>query len=354
MSRDFVYFQSTNPRSVMTKLLAVLVTMLCNTSMNAQQPIELLETTVKVNALGGEELFYYGFSEGDEIIFSMIETNGKDLKDVEIIEWPSSMKFSERKVARVEKTIRVNRTGIYKFRLHNTAFIGRNCKVTIKRIPSGDATRNFNSTVYWKTIYDTTYYTVEENYLGKTDTTATTFFSRVVKIPAPVMGNPSRQLLELPLPNNTRAWAVYLGTGEEGREAYYEGRERFLNSASCSDSSFPGYGAMAAVALDRKNVFPAVNAKQRINYWFIADRKNADLFQQGGSFSQFKEGRTAGEAIAMNKNLAGTAYIGLANPAEPETEVTVKAVAVIISEQYKTRTVQKMRINKTEEPYLKN
>jgi hypothetical protein len=61
----------------------------------------------------------------------------------------------------------------------------------------------------------------------------------------------------------------------------------------------------------------------------------------------------AGEAWAMN-NLNSKTYIGVANEMEAETEVIVKAVAVISTDQYNTRTVQKMRINKREEPFLKN
>jgi hypothetical protein len=320
----------------------------------AQAPLDVTETTVKVSALGGEQVLYYGFAEGDDIIFTMIETNGKDLKDVEVIEWPASMKFSERKVARVEKTIHVNRTGIYKFRLHNSSIAGRTCRVKIQRVPSGDATKNFNTTVYWKTLYDTSHYTEEEKYLVRTDTSAMTFFSRVIKMPPPSLGASAKQLLEFQLPANTKAWALYIGTGDEGKETYYEGRERFLLSASCKDSNFTGYGAMAALALGEKNAFTTSRAKQRISYWFIADQKNGELFQQGKPFSQYKDGRVAGEAWAMNNNLNSKTYIGIANEMETETEVIVKAVAVISTDQYKTRTVQKMRINKREEPFLKN
>ena len=129
---------------------------------HSQTTIDVVESTLKIGALG-EEVFYYGFAEGDKIIFNFEELKGKELKEIEIIELPSSSKFMDYKSVSIKnKELTVQKTGIYKFRFSNSAVAGRICKYKIQRIPASEVTANFNTSVYWKTNYDTTYYTVEE------------------------------------------------------------------------------------------------------------------------------------------------------------------------------------------------
>ena len=129
--------------------------------------IDVAENTLKVGALG-EEIFYYGFAEGDQLIFNFEEINGKELKELEIIELPGSSKFMDYKTKKIEnKTINITETGVYKFRFANSAIGGRICKCKIQRVPASETTKKFNSSVYWKTVHDTTYTTEQEKYLVK-------------------------------------------------------------------------------------------------------------------------------------------------------------------------------------------
>jgi hypothetical protein len=45
------------------------------------QPIDVAESTLKISAFV-EEVFYYGFAEGDQLIFNFEEVKGKELKEV--------------------------------------------------------------------------------------------------------------------------------------------------------------------------------------------------------------------------------------------------------------------------------
>ena len=88
-----------------------------------QKPVDVAESSVKVG-IKGEEMVYYGFAEGDQLIFSFEETGGKEMKEIEIVEMPSSSKFLEFKTSKIEnKTINIARTGIYKFRFANAALL---------------------------------------------------------------------------------------------------------------------------------------------------------------------------------------------------------------------------------------
>ena len=60
--------------------------------------VDVTEITLKVGALANEELMY-GFAEGDKVIFSMIEQDGKELKKVTIGEYPTNVKYQNRAVS---------------------------------------------------------------------------------------------------------------------------------------------------------------------------------------------------------------------------------------------------------------
>src|SRR5437868_5930100 len=96
-----------------------------------QTPVDVAESTVKVNILG-EEVFYFGFAEGDKLIFNFEETNGKELREVEIVEMPATSRFIAYKTSMVKKTLTVPSTGIYKFRFTNSVGISAKlCKYRI-------------------------------------------------------------------------------------------------------------------------------------------------------------------------------------------------------------------------------
>jgi len=106
-----------------------------------QQPIDIAESVVKVG-IKGEEAVFYGFAEGDQLIFSFEEANGKEMKEIEIIEMPANSRFMDVKTSKIEnKTLQVPRTGIYKFRFANSALLPRACKYKIQRIPASLYTR---------------------------------------------------------------------------------------------------------------------------------------------------------------------------------------------------------------------
>lgn len=133
--------------------------------------IELVDKTVKIGSLD-ELSFYYSFCEGDEIIFSFSEDNGKPLKEIEISEEGGNVKFADFKVSQVDrKVIKVHKTGVYGFRLYNGALKGRICSVHIERRPKSELTVDFNTNWEWKKVFDTTYFIVQEDSITGYDTT---------------------------------------------------------------------------------------------------------------------------------------------------------------------------------------
>src|SRR5688572_14421240 len=143
--------------------ITLLFVLMSTASAIAQSPIIVAETNFKLPILG-EEFFYFGFAEGDQLIFSFEELSGKDLKEVEIIEYPSTSRYKEYKTKAIQnKKLTVPRTGIYQFRFANTVVLQKTCKIKIERVAGSEATKNFNSTVYWRTVYDTTYRKLQQH-----------------------------------------------------------------------------------------------------------------------------------------------------------------------------------------------
>jgi hypothetical protein len=322
-----------------------------------QNPIDVAETKLKIGGLGGEEVFYYGFSEGDQMVFNFEEVNGKELKEIEIIELPTSSKFMDYKSKKIEnKILNITRTGIYKFRLLNTAIGGRVCKLKIQRIPANESTKNFNSSVYWKTIQDTSYTPKEERYLIKSDTLAQDIYSANPQISSSsaLNGNKNNQVVDFVLPKNTISWSFYIGTGSEGKEEFDRARNDFTNNAAMSVAKIPGYGPMAALALTGVSYFNKVQGEDNVKYWFLSDATSVALFEANQNFMQYKKGDVIIEASQMKSPLNGKIYLALLNDNTIDPiKVTIKVTAILVEQEWKTRIIQEMEVVKREEPYLK-
>jgi len=338
--------------------ILTLAFILFSTRLLGQTPIDVAENTFKVGILGGEQEFYYGFSEGDQLVFNFQEVNGKELKEVEIIELPSSSKFMDYKTKKVEnKIINIQRTGIYKFRFSNSAISGRICKIKIQRIPASDATKNFNSSVYWKTIQDTTYTPKLEKFLVRSDTIAQEIYSSNPQISSKnaLNGNRNSQIVDFTLPENTISWSFYIGTGREGKAEYDKVRSSFTSSAASIVSKIPNYGPLAALALTGVSYFNKVQGEDNVKYWFLTDVNSVALFNAGQPFYQYKNGDVINEASQMKSPLKGKIYLALLNDNTIDPIVlTIKVVTIQVTQQWDTRIIQVMRVTNRQEPYLRN
>jgi hypothetical protein len=338
-------------RSILFLLLLISISSYCQIV-----PIDIVENTLKVSGFGDEE-FYFGFAEGDQIIFNFEEVKGKELKEVEIIELPSTSKFMDYKTTKItNKILNISSTGIYKFRFSNSNISGRICKFKIQRIPASESTKNFNTAVYWKTNYDTTYIPTQERYLVSSDTSIQSIIDQIAKISSKnaVNGNTNKNVIDFTLPNGTISWSYYLGTGSEAKTEFSIARQKFLSQAANISNKIPGYGTMGALALNGINYFSQVQGEDNVKYWFINDWNNVLAFQNDNQFYQYKQGDVVNDASQMKSPTSGKIYLGLLNDnlVEP-IEVTVKVSAVVVQEQWNTRTINKMFIKSSREPYLK-
>ncbi len=315
-------------------------------------PISVADLTLKVGGLGNEEL-YYGFAEGDQIIFSFEEKNGKGLKEIEIIELPSNSKFMDFKSSRIEnKTFHVHKKGVYLFKLTNGALGGRICKIHIQRIPKSEDLITFNTNWRWETFYDTTYVpytedslvgynnvTVKKNRkeLVSVDTLAMELFSKTERVHSETaLGKSQYSTLNVQLPQNSYspakfnpyqstevvAWSYWIGVGQKANEEY-EKANKNLTTGIKVIGSLTGYGALASLAVTGISMFEVPSVGDNVRYQFIST--------QYGAQRVFDSGNGIAASARHSDILQGGFTIQLYNDNVMEgIDVTVKVAVVSI------------------------
>ncbi|GAA4457603.1 hypothetical protein [Rurimicrobium arvi] len=305
-------------------------------------------------AASAEEIFYYGFAEGDKVIFNFEEVNGKELKELEILAMPSSSLFMDYKTKKVEnKTVVIPETGIYKFRFANSNLLaGRICKYRIQRIPANDASQKFNTVAYKRTVYDTTYFEEPERYLVKADTFATEVMNQTVKVHSKNNMNGNRTVSNFPLPPNTIAWSYYIGVDQAGQQAY-EQAARTLTESKTFVSAIANSSPLAAVALGFAPLITHLRAGEDIDY-YLSDGDNATLFYERRPFKCYKQSKVINDFAQMSP-LPGSLAFCFSNDNEIQAvTVAVRVMAIQVNPVWDTKMVSRMKVAQHEEWYLKN
>ena len=272
--------------------------------------IDVTDQTIRLGGGKKEELMF-GFAAGDKIIFNFEETDSKELKEIEIIEYPTLSRFSDYKTSRVKnKEIMVTQQAVFIFRLKNSSLVKRICKVKIQRIPASAASEIFNSSVSWITKQDTVWNSYTENVTIGYDTSYVPRTKRVMvrsEIEEQIISDniqrissqqkpENRASVVLSLPVDNRApyktsrvisWAYWIGVGEEGSRAWQQNvrNVRSKNMDYYTPLGAYSHGSLPYLALPKSG--------QQINY-FIADQNNRDLFMQKQPFRFIDDGKGYG------------------------------------------------------------
>lgn len=326
-----------------------------------QSEIDVTEQTIKLGGFQEEEL-YFGFAAGDKIIFSFQETNNKELKEVEIIEYPNNSKFSDYKTSKIEnKIFNVNKTSVYIFRFKNSAIANRICKIEIKRIPIADETINFNSTVTWvskqdtswntytKDViigYDTTYLNKVKYELLRTDLKEELILDKTQVVHSQSNPNGNRTRLFFTLPQNESSpvkktkvisWAYWVGVDEAGNAAWEQNTKAVSSLVKGVASVY--LTPLGALALGTISEMAIPTYGEDVEY-YIADEVNAQLFLSGSPFRMFDNGKgVAGFRRFTNPVLCQGSYsILLSNDNVMQGILaTIKVVAIIETEIYEEK-----------------
>ena len=330
----------------------------------AQEPIDVAEIAIKVTPKGEEEL-YYGFAEGDQIVFSFKEADDKAIKEVEIIELPSNSKFKDIETKEIkDKIIKVTKKGIYKFRFYNSALLkGRICKVKIQRIPKTKELTDFNTGIKWVEQFDTTYdvktETVITGYntinvqkskkvLASIDTSVVSVLDRVERVNSKSnLTGSSTAWVSFQLPDNVSSpnifnpyrtsqvdsWAYAILVGNSGSTWYKNANTPSLvkdasKMATKAGLITSGYGALALLAVEGYSTFSNPPTGDNVKFSLVAgiNGQNTTLLfgnsvAASGRVTEYKQG---GYAFKLdNDNIMD----GI--------NVDIKIIAIVVTKNYK-------------------
>ena len=297
-----------------TRPVLVLISLIFVLNSFSQEAIDVTEQTIKVKGMQEEEI-QLGFAAGDKIIFNFKEVNDKDMKEVEILEYPSTSKFSDFKTSMIEnKTLSVLKQSVYIFRFKNSAIAGRVCKIQIQRIPANESTRNFNTAVSWVTRQDTSWNTFIKDVLVGYDTTylqktkkeivskeqkEEIVLDKVERVHSETNENGNRTAVFFSLPPNTVvgntsirviAWAYWIGVGNEAAGAW----QKNVSAVSSLAKGMGIVSPLGALAIGVIGHLATPRLGEDVQY-SVVDKLNRDLFLIGRPY----KGWDHGKAMAM-------------------------------------------------------
>lgn len=339
-------------------------------TMLGQTPVDVTDQTIKIPPQGEESLFF-GFAAGDRLIFNFQEANGKELREVEIIEYPSNTKFSDYKTDRIQnKTVQVEREGVYQFRFLNSHLLrSRICKIRIQRIPESAATAKFNTTVSWVTKQDTVWNTYTQDVIVRYDTTyeiqpertlvSETLHEEMVlnksqRVHSLASGNNTRTALTFSLPRNHNnshttkqvvSWAYWVGVGQEANDAWKQNSSKVAEVAQGAATYFTTPLGALAIGLVVELAIPKIGEDV---YYAVAPMEAKRPFLNGQSYRYWDEGKgIAGYRRFTDQSMcSGSFCVLLANDNYLQgVDVTIKVIAIMEVKVYEDRNRRVPRVS---------
>lgn len=364
-----------------TIFLTGLIILTTLTTFGQLEPVTVAQLTIKIGAMSTEEM-YYGFAEGDQIVFNFEEERGKELKEVEITELPGNSKFMDFKSSVIhDKKIQVHKEAVYKFRFYNSSLGKRVCRVTIQRIPKSEDLITFNTNWKWETLYDTTYVPYTEDSLVGHDTLIIPYTKKELvrvdtsfqEIQSPeseiwiysrgnvksCFGNSAsctKQKITLNYPINTDYLLVWIGVGQETRNAYNKLSRGVSKIAVKGGTAYlSGGSSLLAGAFTDKAVNSQIDnlptSKNVIDIHFT-DQKWADYWynDNNNQISTF-EGLSFKDRVVFKRTLRKSqipknqmVLCMKNNSYSVGTSVTISVVAVMLNEIYEDKQYTRQEI----------
>lgn len=317
------------------KKIALILLLISNAVM-AQKAVRVTEQTLKIKPNSTEELFF-GFTEGDRIIFTFSEEDGKKISEVSVAEYPDNTKFKvvdDKKVKKQE--IVVIHKSAYQFKFKNESSEGRTVSVLIQRIPPGEAAANFDTAVKWVTEQDTTWNSITKDVVLGYDTLMVQKTRKVVtyekkyeemvldksqRVNAKTTFDTNVSSVHFTLPKNmisenetkkVVAWAYWVGVGKESSDYWNQNRKMIVGAVQGVATYFStplggiAAGAITNLALPSNGEdveYALVNEENKKLYLEEKPIKSYDFGKGVATFKKFTEGNLLqGRYFVMLKN----------------------------------------------------
>jgi hypothetical protein len=362
------------------------------TSTRAQQPVEVTDQKIKISAKSSEELMF-AFAAGDQVVFNFSEINNKDIKELEILEYPDASKFADFKVSKVTgKQLSVIRNTVLVFRFKNSSFAGRICHINIQRIPASPQTQYFNSTVVWKMRYDTTWHSIVKDMLEgydtvyvqrnkkvilRKDTLEELIIDKIQRVHSLTNDNGNRTSIGFSLPPNIDlpynkkrviGWAYWIAVGDEARKVWEQNLRALQKTTMKTAHMFKHPLGALITGVATELIIPKLGEDV---YYAITDATSKQLFLSGQTFRTYGNGKGPGgvEKFTHPDLLQGQYFICMSNDNFRQgIDATVKVLALVehtvfedkqftemvITPRYKKQMQQEPTVRQYKFPYPAN
>jgi len=327
-----------------------------------QKPIDIIDSSLSIHKKETGR-YYCGLAEGDKLVFSFEETNGKDIDEINISEYLSTTNvlykdYFKSKVT--DKTINISKTGIYQFDFINkTSPAECICKFKIQRIPASKETKKFNTKIFTRTKSDTAFVFNTEKYLISSDTVIVPIIKeKTITVQNKSNTNSNRSYIPINIPAKTISWSYYIGVGKKAENMFNQTDEKAqakkaqLKSVNIDSTRSI---SLALIALRGSNEFSITEKSDTIKYWFVRFDQNLQNFLTGKEFTSFEKG----DGTFFEKRLTfptnDSFYICLENDnLKDKADVHIKIYAVTVNEKWGEKKVPDQKIRKWIELYLNN
>jgi len=349
------------------KNIALLLLLVTN-AIVAQKTVKVTEQTIKIKPNSTEELLF-GFTEGDRIVFSFSEEDGKKLSEVSVAEYPDNIKFKviDTKKEKKEEIVVIHKTA-YQFQFKNNGTDVLTVSVLIQRIPPGEAAANFNTTVKWVTEQDTTWNSLTKEVVVGYDTLQVQKARKVVtyekkyeevvldktqRVNAKTTFDSSSSSAFFTLPKNfisenetkkVVAWAYWVGVGKESNEYWQQNRKMIVGAVQGATTLFTTpLGGIAAGAVTNL-ALPSIG--EDVEYALV-NEENKKLFVNEKPIKSydFGKGVAAFKKFTENSMLQGRYFVMLKNDNYVQPiDVNIKVSAIIEHKKIKNETYTDIQI----------
>jgi hypothetical protein len=317
-----------------------------------QTPLTVADNDIEVPPDSVSE-FYYGFAEGDQLVFNFHVEKGKELKEIEISEYPSDSKFIAKNSKKIEnKVLQIPKTAVYKFRFVNEGKSTALCSVKILRIPGSDATKDFDPQVYWKTLYDTSWTAESEDPSEKPDTVIKTLLDQLVHVYPSVSTMSNREEISFFIPASAVSCSFYIDVDTTGKEALTKTGQDLYKKETPFWIPNGADTSTKAKALNSGAQATGMHGRDSVVY-YITNDANANLFRNGQTPAYLKTGKVVNYSEQMASPGQGEYNVCLLNDNNfDKINVTVKVLAMVEVRGNGTSVILRTHYKSRREPYL--
>jgi hypothetical protein len=277
-----------------------------------REPVLVADQTFKMD---GVSEYVYAFAEGDRVELKAQELTGKKIRNVELIQWPDNPLLRAYDLDSLwNKTIQIQKTGIYLLRFQETGLSKKICRFTLHRTPASAETARLDTRVPWDIREIPSFNIVRRPVeagkrtellsLGGSATVAASKF--YLKKPVNVY--------QFTLPPNTVRWAYRVAVGQaaaDARRADADKLKYVLQTGAVKLLAAAPETALGAFALGAALDLTVSSAGEDVEYALV-DWENWQKFSEGGAFTAFIQQRGVSvDAQRRYAPLSGTWYFAL-------------------------------------------